>query len=294
MKLAPEKRVLVAIGAMLSMWASAFAGIRFSLLTFSPGELTLLRFLIASAAFGVIAVSCRLPKPRRKDLPMIALLGFFGITFYHLALNYGEKTITAGAASLLVSSAPVFTTLLAAVILKEKPSLIGWLGTTIGLLGVAIITLGEGGNLGLEPRAWVVLLASISSSLYTVIQKQYVMRYPPMVFSAYTVWTGTVPLLIFMPALLETLRAAPAAAIGTVVYLGIFPGCIAYILWVYCLRHVPASRLSSILYLNPVLAVFIAWLLLRETPGWLSLIGGAITIFGVALSNIGGRSGCSK
>jgi len=274
---------------MVVMWASAFAVIRFTLLAFSPGELTLLRFLFASATFGVFVALRRPPSPRCKDIPFIALLGFFGITFYHLALNYGEQRVTAGAASFLVSSAPVFTALLAIVMLRERPSLITWLGITIGILGVAIITIGKAGSIGLEPRAFVILLAAISSSLYTVLQKRRVAHYPPLVFSAYAVWIGTVPLVVFMPSLFRALPSAPVTAICAAAYLGIFPGCIAYILWVYCLRELSASRLSSLLYLNPILAVFIAWVWLGEIPSLLSFVGGVIATLGVALTNLGER-----
>jgi hypothetical protein len=84
------------------MWASAFAVITFALLAFSPGELTLLRFLFASAAFGVIVALHRPPSLSCKDIPFIALLGLFGITFYRLVLNYGEQRVTAGATSFLL------------------------------------------------------------------------------------------------------------------------------------------------------------------------------------------------
>jgi drug/metabolite transporter (DMT)-like permease len=237
-------RTSIAISAIVVMWASAFAVIRFALLAFSPGELTLLRFLFASAAFGVIVALHRPPSLSCKDIPFIALLGLFGITFYHLALNYGEQRVTAGATSFLISSAPVFTALLATVMLLERLSLITWPGITIGILGVAIITIGKAGGIGLEPRAFIILFAAISSSLYTVLQKRHVARYPPLVFSVYTVWIGTIPLVVFMPTLFQTLPSAPVTAICAVAYLGILPGCIAYILWVYCLRELSASRLS--------------------------------------------------
>jgi drug/metabolite transporter (DMT)-like permease len=65
---------------------------------------------------------------------------------------------------------------------------------------------------------------------------------------------------------------------------------LAYVLWVYGLTRLPASNLSSFLYLSPVLAIGIAWVWLREIPTWLSLIGGLITIAGVALANLRRRS----
>ena len=68
-----------------------------------------------------------------------------------------------------------------------------------------------------------------------------------------------------------------------VIYLGIFPAAIAYVLWNYALARMPASLLSSFLYLSPVLASLIAWVWLGEVPALLTLVGGAIAILGVIL-----------
>ncbi len=282
--------LILAIAAMLLMWASAFAAIRSALDVFPPGELALLRFLVASIMLGAISFTRRSPLPQRRDVSVLLLLGVLGITIYHLALNYGEQTVTAGAASLLIASAPMFTALLARLVLREDLGRAGWLGIAIGFAGVALITLGEGEAFRVEPGALVILLAAVSASLYSVLQKKHVSRYPPLAFTTYVVWAGTIPMLVFLPGLLATLRTASWSAVLAVAYLGAFPGGLAYVLWVYGLTRLPASNLSSFLYLSPVLAIGIAWVWLREIPTWLSLIGGLITIAGVALANLRRRS----
>jgi drug/metabolite transporter (DMT)-like permease len=66
-------------------------------------------------------------------------------------------------------------------------------------------------------------------------------------------------------------------------YLGVFPGAIAYLGWSYVFARGPAARTATLLYLIPVLAIFIAWVWLREVPKVIALIGGAIALAGVFL-----------
>ncbi|WP_287372492.1 EamA family transporter, partial [Oceanithermus sp.] len=134
---------LSALAFTLVLWASAFAGIRAGLEGYGPAHLALLRFLVASSTLVVYAVLARIRPPRRADLGRIALLGFLGITVYHVALNYGELTVSAGAASLLIASGPIFTALLAVSFLGERLTPLGWAGIGLGFAGVALIALGE-------------------------------------------------------------------------------------------------------------------------------------------------------
>ena len=69
----------------------------------------------------------------------------------------------------------------------------------------------------------------------------------------------------------------------------VFPAAIAYVLWNYALARLPASLLSSFLYLSPVLACFIAWLWLGEVPSLLTLVGGVVSILGVILVQTKGQ-----
>ncbi|MBA7529128.1 hypothetical protein ES705_21320 [subsurface metagenome] len=190
-KIAIDFRIIMAIITTLIFWASAFAGIRVGLKAYSPENLVLFRFLTASLVLLIYAIITRMPLPERKDLPAIFFLGFIGITIYHLALTYGELKVTAGSASLLIASAPIFTAILAMLILKEKIKPWGWVGILISFLGVSLVARGEGGGIRFEPSAFLILLAAISTSFYFVLQKPYLKKYSPLKIAAYTIWSGT-------------------------------------------------------------------------------------------------------
>lgn len=146
MPVARDWKPFFAVAATLLLWASAFAGIKAGLSAYSPGQLALLRFLVGSASMAVLARLRGFGLPERKDIPRILAVGFLGFTVYHVFLNYGERTVSAGAASLIVSFTPVMTALLASFFLRERLRFLGWAGIAVSVSGVALISFGEGGG----------------------------------------------------------------------------------------------------------------------------------------------------
>lgn len=283
-----DRKALLAAFITIIFWASAFAGIRAALPSYSPGALALLRFLTASLAIGILAFHGGLRFPETRDLPFIFLAGFLGIAFYHVNLNYGELTVTAGAASFIIGTVPVFSVILAALVFKEQLGVNAITGILISFSGITLIALGEGEGAWFEPDmgALMILAAAVATSIFFVFQRPYLAKYGAIQFTAYVFWAGTLFMLVFLPSLIRDVTLSPWHATVSVIYLGIFPSAISYGAWAYALNRARVSNVTSFLYISPVMACFIAWIWLGETPAFLSLFGGALAIFGVLVVNI--------
>ena len=227
----------------------------------------------------------RRPRLQKRDVAGVALLGLFGFTFYNLGINIGEQTITAGAAALISSAVPLFSTLGARFFLGETVGRRAWAGIALGVGGVALIALGEKGGVGVSAGALWVVAATLCAAIYGLGQKRFLSRYNALDLTTFAIWFGTAALLPFGGDMFAGLRAAPTLALWHVAFLGIFPGAISQVLWSYCLSQWPVSRVTSFLYLMPAVSITLGWALLSELPAPISLAGGALALCGVVTAN---------
>jgi drug/metabolite transporter (DMT)-like permease len=266
------------------LWGSAFPGIKLGLSGLSAANLTLLRFAVASLCFLLfLLVTKKRLLPRREDVPYFFLVGLLGITIYHLALNYGELHVSAGAASLIIATAPAITAVVAFFMLRDRLPLLGWLGFLVSFVGVLLIVLGDSAALQFNPYALLVLLSALVTAFFTVLQKPLFARYQAVEVTAFATWAGTVPLLVFAPGLSADVADASRSALLATVYIGVFPAAVAYAQFSYAISKMPVTLATTFLYAVPVFSLFFSWLLLGEIPSLLMLSGGAVALSGIAV-----------
>ncbi|WLR50539.1 EamA family transporter [Bacillus tianshenii] len=279
-------RIICAHALTILLWGSAFPGIRVGLEEYTPEHLSLLRLLIGSAGLLVFALMVKMKLPKRRDIPAILLLGGLGFAGYHIGLNYGETMVNAGTASVIVSTTPIFAAAFASLFLKDKLSWFGWIGGIVALIGICFISFGSGGNFQFNIGTLFILLGAVSESIYFVFQTNYLKKYGFLPFTTYTIWAGTLWMLIFTPGLWEAVAEASHYVNMTVLYLGIFPTVLPYFAMAYVTSRSGASEATSSLYLTPVTAFLIAWIWLGEMPTAFVLIGALITIIGVLIAHL--------
>lgn len=279
----PRLKIALATAFVILCWGYSPTGIRIGLLAYDPFHLALLRFLIASLLMAGIAVVMRIALPRWRDLPLLAVLGFFAVTLHHVAINMGQAGVSAGASSVLAQSTPLFSALLAHFVFRQKVSRWAWGCVALGLAGAITVVVGDRGFGQVDARGLLVLLSALSWAVYFSLQQRHSHRYSGLTMVCYTVWSGTALLLVFLPGLAGQVTQAPARVNLAVLVLGLFPSALAYLAWAYVLSRVEVSRASMSLYLTPPTAICIASVMLGELPS-LGMVAGALVILGSVLA----------
>ncbi len=270
----------------VTLWASAFAGIRAGLVGYTPGALGLFRFLIGSVCMLILYMNQphSIPIPWR-DKCLLLLIGVIGLGCYTLTLNYGELAVPSGIASFIISLSPLITVFTAVIFLRESISLNVIIGMLISIAGVALIMLSKIHQFQFQVGCYFVLIAMFTGGIYSVMQKPFLKKYHAIQVTAYVIWGATLSLMVYAPQLWKNIQTASIPATSAVAYLGIFPSTFGYLAWSYGLKDIPVSQAVNYLYFTPIIATLIGWIWLGEVPGGLSLMGGLIALCGVWVVN---------
>jgi drug/metabolite transporter (DMT)-like permease len=286
-------RTLLALATTVLLWGSAFPVVRVLLRgatpgaapIFPPAELALARYLVAALILGAVALVVRPPRPRQRDLPRLAAIAAVGICLYNLAVNDGSRSVSAGPASFIVNTAPLFSALVAVAFLGERLRPAGWLGMLTCLGGIALIAAGEAQGVALSSGVLEMAGAALLWSAYTVLQKPLLPHYGALGLVCYVAWIGSLMLSPCLPQTIDCLRAAPAGDLALLAYLAIGPSALAFTTWSYAVAQAPLTRVMPFLYAVPLVALGIGWGALGERPTALSVLGCALIIAGLIAIN---------
>ena len=276
----------IAILVTVVAWASAFPAIRAGLTAFGPAELGAVRFAIAAVPAALFLLVMRPALPALNEIWRFAFGGIVFVGFYTVLLNFGELTVSAGAASFIINVNPIITAALAMMLLGERFPLLAWIGTFVSFAGIGLIALGEGDGLRVDHGALLILAAAFCNSFSTVVQKPLFKRHKALTVSAWNMVIGAVFLSPVLLSGLDQVAAANSEALFAAVYLGIVPSLVAYGTWAVVLSRLPASRASNFMYCVPPVATALGFRWLGEVPGMVGILGGALALGGVIMVNL--------
>lgn len=277
-------RSLLAVAITVIAWASAFVVIRYAAHDISPGALSLGRLLMASLALSAMMIGRRLVRMRTREWALTALVGIAWFAVYSVALNAGEQHVDAGTASMLIQFAPILIGVLAGILLGEGFPRMLVIGGLVGFAGTLIIGFATGTGEADLAGVFLVLLSATVYSIAMVAQKVVLRRIPALQVTWLACLVGTVACLPFAGDLVRDLATAPELPILGVVYLGLVPTALAFSTWAYALSHTSAGKLGVTTFAVPPITILLGWLFLNEVPAMLAIVGGALSLVGVAIA----------
>src|SRR5215471_16688181 len=244
------------------IWGFAFVTYRFGLESFSPAQLTVLRFVFAALPIVVV------PRPKLA-WGMIALIGLilFAGQFILLMTSYALG-MPAGLGSVTQQTQAVFTVALAAIFMREFPKPREGIGMVVAFAGLALIALTVGGDL--EPAA---LALAVAAATCWAIGNLLVKRTGDEPVFALMVWASLVapwPVLAFsyavdpQPSLIHAITHASWLSLAVAFYLGVPSTLVGYGLWGYLLQRYPAATVAPFSLLVPATGIISSALILGE------------------------------
>jgi drug/metabolite transporter (DMT)-like permease len=284
--------VILAFALVYFFWGSTYLGIDIAVERIPPALMCGIRFLIA----GVFMLAFCGLRGRRiyyppAQLGRMAVVGGLLLVGGNLTLAYAEKHVASGLAALIIAVTPLWFLVLDSLLLGDHHiAARGKIGLALGVAGLVVLLwpdLVATSALG-RVQFWAslsLLGGSFSWALGSVLAKKW--KSPDVDPFSATAWqmiaAGVANFLIAF-ALGDLSRAVwTARGIGATLYLVVFGSWVGYTAYIWLLNHVPTSKVSTYAYVNPVVAVFLGWLVLHERVDAYILAGSAVVVASVAL-----------
>jgi drug/metabolite transporter (DMT)-like permease len=284
--------VILAFALVYFFWGSTYLGIDIAVERIPPALMCGVRFLIA----GVFMLAFCGVRGRRilyapAQLGRMATVGLLLLVGGNLTLAYAEQHIASGLAALIIAVTPLWFLILDSLLLgHHRIEFRGKIGLVLGVAGLLVLLwpdLSTTGALG-RIQFWAslsLLGGSFSWALGSVLSRKW--KSPDVDPFSATAWqmiiAGVASLLLAF-ALRDPSKAVwTARGVAATLYLVVFGSWVGYTAYIWLLAHVPTSKVSTYAYVNPVVAVFLGWLILHEPVSGYILAGSAIVVASVAL-----------
>jgi drug/metabolite transporter (DMT)-like permease len=283
--------VILAFGLVYLFWGSTYLGIDIAVQTIPPALMCGTRFSIAGI---VMLAACGLTGRKllysSRQIALSAVVGILLLMGGNLTLSYAELSVSSGLAALILASTPLWFLVLDSLLLGDHHiSGRGKAGLALGVLGLFVLFYPELTSktaLGRkELWASVTLIAgSFSWALGSVLSKRWQSGMDVFSATGWQVTAAGIANLIFALLVGDLSRVQwTARGIGATLYLVVCGSWIGYTAYIWLLEHVPTSKVSTYAYVNPVVAVFLGWLILHERVDRFILAGSAIVALSVIL-----------
>lgn len=290
-------RTDILILLVIVLWAVNLSVIKIGLRELSPHAFNAIRLSLAALAYAAVLVARRRKGglARKGDGWKAAGLGLLGITFYQVFFIKGVSMMPASTASVFMGTSPIFIALLATVVGEERIPPAGWVGIAISSCGFLLVVAGENGGLVFTWDAWrgalLILLANACWAGYTVFSKPVLERNSAFRLAAVGSIAGTAVYLPFAAGDLAKVDWAriPWQGWGAIGYAGLVAIFLCFIIWYESVKEVGSAKTGVYSNLTPILAIFVAGLVLGERLSATQAIGAAVTLAGVYLTRSGYR-----
>jgi drug/metabolite transporter (DMT)-like permease len=285
-------KIILAFGLVYVFWGSTYLGIGIAVEQIPPAMMCAARFLIAGT---VMLTYCALTGRRirfsARQLSHLAAVGILLLMGGNLTLSYAEQIVPTGLAALLISVTPLWFLVLDSLLLGDhRISRRGKIGLAVGIAGVVVLIwpdLRNSSTLGHRELWWSLglQLGSFSWAFGSVLSKKWqtAAEDPFSAIAWQVVFAGMANLIFAL--LVERHEAVKWTfrGVSAILYLVVCGSWIGYTAYIWLLQHVPTSKVSTYAYVNPVVALFLGWLVLHERIDRYILMGSAIIIASVIL-----------
>ncbi|MEY2721226.1 MAG: DMT family transporter [Steroidobacteraceae bacterium] len=283
------------LAGVAALWGGTFIAGRIAAPELPHFTISALRFWVAFAILAplLLVVEKRIPRLSARDLGFTALLALFGLVIYNLLFLGALELIPAGRTALVVALNPILTAMTMAIVFGERLQQHRWLGILLALSGVWIV-LSKGDPSLLLQRVgrgeWLMLGGACCWAIYTVVGR-YALNgeaaASPLALTTVTTLWGALMLTAGMPLEWDgwQVHDISFAAWASIVYLGAGGTALAFVWYAEGLQQLGAARTAVFNNLVPVFGVLFGTLLLGEPLLISMLIGGAVAITGVTLTN---------